>query len=238
MKIMKPFSGFALLTIFIANTALASEASISAAMQKRFPYQKLVSVTKTPYFGLYEVVFDDQLIYTDEKLNYLISGSVIDMRTMQNLTEAREKALFAVNLNTLPLDLALKRVKGNGSRKVVVFADPNCSFCKRLEKEMVNLDNLTTYIFPLSLLNGSEEKNRAIWCSPDRLKAWDDTMLRGVTPTAEKKCDTAALTKIAALAKDRRVSVTPTLIFEDGLMKPGIMTTDLIEQQLVASGAK
>jgi thiol:disulfide interchange protein DsbC len=163
---------------------------------------------------------------------------VIDLRTMQNLTEAREKALFAVNLNSLPLDLAMKRVKGNGSRKVIVFADPNCSFCKRLEKELVNLNNLTTYIFPLSLLNGSEEKNRAIWCSSDRLKAWDDAMLRNVTPTAEKKCDTAALTKIAAMAKDRRVNITPTLIFEDGLVKPGVMSSDLIEQQLAASGSK
>lgn len=235
---MKRLSCLALLAIFIAGTAMANEAAISAAMQKRFPYQKLVSVTKTPYFGLYEVVFDDQLVYIDEKLSYMITGSVIDLRTMQNLTEAREKALFAVNLNTLPLDLAMKRVKGNGSRKVVVFADPNCSFCKRLEKELVNLNNLTTYIFPLSLLNGSEEKNRAIWCSSDRLKAWDDAMLRNVTPTAEKKCDTAALTKIAAMAKDRRVNITPTMIFEDGQVKPGIMTTDLIEQQLVASGAK
>jgi thiol:disulfide interchange protein DsbC len=235
---MKRLSCLALLAFFIAGTALANEAAISTAMQKRFPYQKLVSVTKTPYFGLYEVVFDDQLIYTDEKLSYMITGSVIDLRTMQNLTEAREKALFAVNLNSLPLDLAMKRVKGNGSRKVIVFADPNCSFCKRLEKELVNLNNLTTYIFPPSLLNGSEEKNRAIWCSSDRLKAWDDAMLRNVTPTAEKKCDTAALTKIAAMAKDRRVNITPTLIFEDGLVKPGVMSSDLIEQQLAASGSK
>lgn len=235
---MKLFSYLALLALFITNAALASEASIRAAMQKRFPYQNLISVSKTPYFGLYEVVFEDQLVYTDEKLNYLFSGNVIDMRTMQNLTEAREKQLYAVNLDTLPLDLAIKFVKGKGKRKLVVFTDPNCSYCKSLENEMINLTNATVYIFPISILNGSEEKNRAVWCSPDRLKAWEDMMLRGVAPTSEKKCDTAALTEFSMLAKKRRISTTPTLIFEDGFLKPGWMPLDLLEKQLAASGQK
>lgn len=235
---MKLFSYLVLLTLLTANSALASEVSIRAAMQKRFPYQKLISVTKTPYFGLYEVVFEDQLVYTDEKLNYLFSGNVIDMRTMQNLTEAREKELYAVHLDTLPLDLAIKRVVGNGKRKLAVFSDPNCSYCKSLEKEMVNLTNATVYLFPISILNGSEEKNRAVWCSPDRLKAWEDMMQRGVPPTSDKKCDTSALAQFSLLAKNRRISTTPTLIFEDGFVKPGWMPLDLLEKQLAASGQK
>lgn len=235
---MKPFSYLVLLTIFIANASLASEASIRTAMQKRFPYQNLISVSKTPYFGLYEVVFEDQLVYTDEKLNYLFSGNVIDLRTMQNLTEAREKELYAVNLDTLPLDLAIKHVKGKGKRRLVVFTDPNCSYCKSLEKEMVNLTNVTVYIFPISILNGSEEKNRAAWCSPDKLKAWEDMMLGGVAPASDKKCDTTALTEFSILAKKRRISTTPTLIFEDGFLKPGWMPLDLLEKQLAASSSK
>lgn len=235
---MKPFSYLALLAIFLANSALASEASIRAAMQKRFPYQKLISVSKTPYFGLYEVVFDNQLIYTDAKLNYLFSGNVIDMRTMHNLTEAREKELYAVNLDTFPLNLAIKHIKGNGKRRLAVFSDPNCSYCKSLEKEMVNLSNVTVYIFPISILKGSEEKNRTLWCSPDRLKAWEDMMLEGVAPASEQKCDTAALTTFSTLAKQRRISTTPTLVFEDGFMKPGWMPLDQIEQQLAESSPK
>lgn len=235
---MKPLSCLVLLSLFVANAAFASEASIRSAMQKRFPYQKLISVTKTPYSGLYEVVFEDQLVYTDEKLNYLFSGNVIDMRTMQNLTEAREKELYAVNLDTLPLSQAIKSVRGNGQRKLVIFSDPNCSYCKSLEKEMANLTNATVYIFPIPILNGSEEKIRAVWCSPDRLKAWEDMMLKGVAPASEKKCDTAVLTEFSQLAKIRRISTTPTLIFEDGFMKPGWMPLDLLEKQLAASSKK
>ncbi len=235
---MKPLSCLVLLSLFIANAAFASEASIRSAMQKRFPYQKLISVTKTPYSGLYEVVFEDQLVYTDEKLNYLFSGNVIDMRTMQNLTEAREKELYAVNLDTLPLSQAIKSVRGNGQRKLVIFSDPNCSYCKSLEKEIANLTNVTVYIFPIPILNGSEEKIRAVWCSPDRLKAWEDMMQKGVAPAPEKKCDTAALTEFSQLAKKRRISTTPTLIFEDGFMKPGWMPLDLLEKQLAASSTR
>ncbi|CAG0938056.1 putative thiol:disulfide interchange protein DsbC [Gallionellaceae bacterium] len=235
---MKSLSCLVLLSLFIANAAFASEASIRSGMQKRFPYQKLISVTKTPYSGLYEVVFEDQLVYTDEKLNYLFSGNVIDMRTMQNLTEAREKELYAVNLDTLPLSQAIKSVRGNGQRKLVIFSDPNCSYCKSLEKEIANLTNVTVYIFPIPILNGSEEKIRAVWCSPDRLKAWEDMMQKGVAPAPEKKCDTAVLTEFSQLAKKRRISTTPTLIFEDGFMKPGWMPLDLLEKQLAASSTR
>lgn len=237
-KMTKTFEYFVLLVLFLANSSFAGEAAIRAKMGKKFPYSKLISVTRTPYFGLYEVVFEDQLVYTDEKMIYLFSGNIIDMHTLHNLTEAREKELYAINLDTLPLDLAIKRIKGNGKRKLAVFTDPNCSYCKSLEKEMISLTNAAVYIFPISILNGSEEKNRALWCSPDRLKAWEDTMLRGVAPASDKKCDTAALTAFSTLAKQRRIGTTPTLIFEDGFMKPGWMPLDQIEKQLAASSPK
>ncbi|MBI4938089.1 MAG: DsbC family protein [Nitrosomonadales bacterium] len=235
---MKFISYLALAILISADAALASEASIKAAMEKRFPYQQLISVTKTPFSGLYEVVFEDQLVYTDEKMNYLFSGNIIDMRTMENLTEVREKKLFAVNLGELPLDLAIKSVKGNGKRKLVVFSDANCSYCKSLEKELAGLTNATVYLFPISLLNGSEEKARAVWCSPDRLKAWEDMMQRGVAPTPGKSCDTSALTEFSLLAKKRRINITPALIFEDGVIRPGWMPQEKIEKQLNAPGSQ
>lgn len=225
-----------LLASFLSDAALASEASIRDAMQKRFPYQKLISVTRTPYAGLYEVVFEDQLVYTDEKLTYLFSGNIIDLRTMQNLTEAREKELYAIRLDTLPLSLAIKNTRGNGKRRLVVFSDPGCAYCKSLEKEMAGLNDVTIYTFPISILNGSEEKNRAIWCAADRRKAWENVMLKSMAPAPVKECDTAALTEIATLAKNRRISTTPTLIFDDGFVKPGWMPLELIEKQLAASG--
>jgi thiol:disulfide interchange protein DsbC len=235
---MKPFYFLAMLALFLANSAFGDEASIRAEMSKKFPYSKIISVTKTPYLGLYEVAFDDQLVYTDENMNYLFSGNILDMHTLKNLTEAREKQLYAINFDTLPLDLAIKNVKGNGKRKLAVFTDPNCRYCKKLEKEMVNLTNATVYIFVFPILPGSEEKARAIWCAPDKLKAWEDHMLEGIDPPSGKACDTSALNKIALQAKKLGVSVTPTLVFEDGVIKPGTLTLDLLEERLAAASPK
>jgi thiol:disulfide interchange protein DsbC len=232
---MKPFEYLVLLALFLANSALAGEAAIRAEMTKKFPYSKLISVSKTPYFGLYEVAFDDRLVYTDEKMSYLFSGNIIDMHTMKNLTEAREKQLYAIDFDTLPHDLAIKNVKGNGKRKLAVFTDPNCQYCKKLEKEMVNLTNATIYIFMLPILPGSEEKAKAIWCSPDRLRAWEDHMLAGVAPQSAKACDTSALTRIFMQAEKLKINVTPTLIFEDGVIKPGTMTLELLDEYLTES---
>lgn len=228
---MKPFH-LALLALLFANPAFAGKASIRAEMEKKFPYSKIISINKTPYSGLYEVAFDDRLIYVDEKMDYLFSGNIIDMHTMRNLTEAREKQLYAIEFDTLPLEHAIKHVKGNGKRRLALFTDPNCQYCKKLEKEMVGLTNTTVYIFVLPILPGSEEKAKAIWCSPDRLKTWEDWMLDGVEPQSGKACDTTALTKISMHAKKLRINVTPTLIFEDGVIKPGTLTLDLLEEHL------
>jgi thiol:disulfide interchange protein DsbC len=229
---MKPFYFLGMLALFLTNSAFGNEASIRAEMAKKFPYSKIISVSKTPYLGLYEVAFDDQLVYTDEKMTYLFSGNILDMRTLKNLTEAREKQLYAINFDTLPLDLAIKNVKGDGKRKLAVFTDPNCPYCKRLEKVMVNLTNATVYIFVYPILPGSDEKARAIWCAPDRLQAWEDHMLKGVEPSSGKACDISALNKISKQAKKLGINVTPTLIFEDGVIKPGTLTLDLLEERL------
>lgn len=222
----------AILALFLANSAFGGEATIRAELAKKFPYSKIISVSKTPYWGLYEVAFDDQLVYIDEKMTYLFSGNILDMHTLRNLTEAREKQLYAIDFDSLPLDLAIKSVRGGGKRKLAVFTDPNCQYCKKLEKEMVKLTNATVYIFVFPILPGSDEKAKAIWCSHDRLKAWEEHMLKGVEPQSEKACDTAALTKISMHAKKLRINVTPTLIFGDGVIKPGALTLDLLEEHL------
>jgi thiol:disulfide interchange protein DsbC len=224
-----------LIALFLAYPAFAGEATIRTEMAKKFPYSKLLSVSKTPYLGLYEVAFDDRLVYTNDKMNFLFSGNIFDLHTMKNLTEAREKQLYAIDFDTLPFELAIKYVKGKGARRLAVFADPNCTYCKKLEKEMVNLTDATVYIFVLTILPGSEEKARAIWCSPDRLKAWEDHMLRGKEPQSENTCDTSALSKIAIQAEKLKINLTPTLIFEDGVIKPGTLTLELLEEHLAES---
>jgi thiol:disulfide interchange protein DsbC len=229
---MKLFDYLILVTLIFASSAFAGEAAIRAEMAKKFPYSKIISVNKTQYLGLYEVAFDDRLVYTDEKMNFLFSGNIFDLHTMKNLTEAREKQLYAIEFDTLPFDLAIRNVKGSGNRRLAVFSDPNCTYCKKLEKEMVSLTDTTVYIFMLPILPGSEEKARDIWCSSDRLKTWEDNMLKGMDPLSAKTCDTTALTKISKHAEKLKINVTPTLIFEDGVIKPGTLTLELLEEHL------
>jgi thiol:disulfide interchange protein DsbC len=218
--------------------ANAGEAEIKEQMARKFPYSKLLSVAKTPFFGLYEVAFDDRLVYTDPEMKYLFLGNVLDLRTLHNLTEDREKQLYAIDFDKLPLESAIKRVVGNGSRRLAVFSDPNCKYCKKLEKELSGLKNATIYTFLFPILPGSEEKANRIWCAADRLKAWEDQMLNDIEPLQVPRCDTTPLGKIAVVANTLRVSVTPTLIFPDGVIRPGIITLDLLEERLAESRAQ
>ncbi|MGC2166273.1 MAG: DsbC family protein [Gallionella sp.] len=200
-------------------------------MAIKFPYSKIISVTRTPYLGLYEVAFDDRLVYTDEEMKYLFSGNILDLRTLHNLTEDREKQLYAIDFDKLPFEFAIKNVIGNGSRKLAIFSDPNCKYCKKLEKELSRLTDATVYIFMFPILPGSEDKAKNIWCASDRLKSWEDQMLRDIDPSTTKQCDTSALSKIASRANELRISMTPTVIFEDGVIRPGILTLDLLEER-------
>jgi thiol:disulfide interchange protein DsbC len=227
--------------LLISGVASADEAAIRSEIARKFPNANVESVTKTPHLGLYEVIVDGQLFYADENLNYLIDGNIIDTNTMTNVTAARQRDLEELKLRKLafpfeqlPFDMAFKKVKGNGSRKIAVFSDPDCPFCKRLEQSFTKLDNVTIYIFlyPLKQLHPkAPEVARAIWCSPDRVKAWDDYMLRGVAPKAAGTCDNP-VDKVVDFGQSKQISGTPTLFFTDGKRVPGAIPLDQIEDIL------
>jgi thiol:disulfide interchange protein DsbC len=237
---MRSISIFTSLLLFYGfSSAFADEASLKKTLQQIFPGEKIESLKKTPYLGLYEAVVGGELFYTDEKGTYLFLGHVIDPQTRQSLTSERLqqiKEARRISLASLPLDSAIKAVKGNGKRKLVVFSDPNCPYCKRLEKELANISDVTIYTLLYPVLNGSMPTATAIWCSPDRLKAWDDFMLRGVAPT-EKTCDTPIETLLEA-GKKNGINGTPTLIFADGSVVPGMIAADTIEKKLSSAASK
>jgi thiol:disulfide interchange protein DsbC len=219
--------------------AFADEASVRKALQTTFPDEKIESLKKTPYLGLYEVVVGGDLFYTDDKGSYLFFGHVVDPKTRQSLTSERLqqiKETRRISQDSLPLDLAIKMVKGDGRRKLVVFSDPNCPYCKRLEKELVNINDVTIYTLLYPVLNGSIPTATAIWCSSDRLKAWDDFMLRGIAPTG-KNCEAPIETLLQAGRKNG-ISGTPTLVFADGSVVPGMIPTDNIEKKLNSATTK
>jgi thiol:disulfide interchange protein DsbC len=214
-----------MLCLFSISMAHAAETVPTAKLKETLSKTlgDVTQVNKSPIAGLYEIVTADRIFYSDEKGQYLIEGSLIDLKARRNLTEERSKVLFAVDFSKLPLELAVKKVKGNGSRKLAYFTDPNCGWCKKLEHEMLNVNDVTLYLFMATYIGGedSAQKAQAIWCSQDRVKAWDDLMLNGVKPAASP-CDTPTA-KVMALGEKLRVNGTPALIFANGVVNPGFM---------------
>lgn len=234
-----------ILSTVLASAAIAASFSASAqedairkALAERIPQlQKIDEVSATPMQGLYEVRVGTDLFYSDAKGNYLIQGELIDTQAHRNLTEDRMNKLTAVDFNSLNLKDAIKTVKGNGSRKIAVFEDPNCGYCKRFERDMQNVDNITVYLFLYPILSpDSAEKSRNIWCAKDRTTAWEDYMVRDKTPAAAT-CDTSALQRNLAFGKKYKITGTPTLIFADGSRVPGAIPAKDVEKRLGESAA-
>jgi thiol:disulfide interchange protein DsbC len=221
--------------------AWADEATLKKTIEATYPKVRVQSITKTPYAGLYEVFLDGQIIYTDEKLNFLIvEGRLIDPKNKRDITAERLDELTKVNFAALPLDKAIKVVKGNGSRKLVVFSDPDCPYCKKLEqKDLTSITDVTiyTFLYPLEELHpDAANKSRAIWCAQDKAKAWQDWMLNGQLPKS-KECD-APLDEVASLGRKLGITSTPTLIFENGKRVLGAYPSKEIEKLLDAASPR
>ncbi len=225
----------ALLALALPLLAPAQEAIIRKALTERIPgLTGIDEISKSPMPGLFEVRIGNDIFYTDPEGNYLIQGALIDTRARKNLTEERINKLTAIDFKDLQLKNAFTVVRGNGKRKVAVFEDPNCPYCKRFEKDLEKIDNVTVHTFLVPILGAdSTEKSRRIWCASDKAKTWDDWMLRNVAPKeAGAKCDTAALDANVAFARKYNITGTPTLVFVDGHRVPGAINTQQIEQLL------
>jgi len=212
----------------------AQEATLRKNLAERLPQlPNIDEISKTPVSGLYEIrVNGTEIYYTDAEGNYLIQGSLIDVRQRRNLTEERVEKLTAINFDSLPLKDAFTVVRGNGKRKLAVFADPNCGYCKRIERDLENVNNVTIHTFIIPVLgSNSEEKSRNIWCAKDKVKVWQDWMLRNQSPPAAN-CDSSVITRNKDLGRKHNITGTPTLIFADGSRVPGALNAQQIEKRL------
>ena len=217
----------------LALSASAQESAIRKTLAERIPQlEKIDEVRTTPMTGLYEVRTGTDVFYTDAKGNFLIQGELIDTKARRNLTEDRIAKLSAVDFSALPLKDAFVTVRGDGKRQLVVFADPNCGYCKRFERDLQKIDNVTVHTFLYPILSpDSAEKSNNVWCAKDRTAAWDDWMLRDKTP-ASASCDTAALQRNLAFGKKHKITGTPTLILSDGSRIPGAIAAADLEKRL------
>ncbi len=232
------------LTILLGLTQLvhADESALRKKIEAAYPKFKVESIVKTPYAGLYEVFMGGQIIYTDEKLTFLIAeGHLVDPKTRKDITGERLEELTKIDFNSLPLDKAIKVVKGNGSRKIAVFSDVDCPYCKQLERnELSNITDVTiyTFLYPLEQLHpNAAEKSKLIWCADNREQAWKNWILDDQLPKSAGNCK-VPLEEIGALARKVGVASTPTLIFSDGKRMMGAQPYKAIEASMSAAAKK
>ena len=221
------------IALLFSSAALASEATVKQAMEKKYPGVTIESVARTRIPGIYEVFVNGGIVYVDENVNYIImNGRLIDIERRTDLTEERMRVLTATKFDQLPLNLAFRMVKGNGKRKFAYFTDPNCPYCKRLDQALAKVTDVTVYLFLYPILSpDSVEKAKAVWCSKDRGKVYMDWMLNGNAPAASGSCDTP-IEKILAFGRQKGISGTPTLFFADGHRTTGAVPADQLEKLL------
>jgi thiol:disulfide interchange protein DsbC len=220
----------------LAAAAGAQEAAIRQALAQRLPQLKVVDEIKPAgVSGLYEVrVNGSEIYYTDAKGDFLIDGQIIETKTRRNITEDRIAKLTAIPFDSLPIKDAFTLVRGNGQRKMAVFEDPNCGYCKRFERDLQKVDNVTVYLFLYPVLGpDSVKKSQDIWCAKDRAVAWQDWMLRDQPAgAASAACDTGAVARNVELGRKYKITGTPTLLFVNGARVPGAVDNARVEQAL------
>ncbi len=235
---MKTFFRTVLACALVAQccAAMAQDAVIRKNISERLPNLKAIDeISKTAIPGIFELrINGTEIYYTDAKGNYLLEGSLIDVRAQRNLTEERVNKLTAIKFDELPFKDAFTIVRGNGKRKIAVFEDPNCGYCKRFERDLQKVDNVTVYMFLYPILGGdSADKSKAIWCTKDPGKAWQDWMVRDQqAPVAAPGCDATALARNADFGRSFKITGTPTLFFVDGARVPGAVDAKQVEKIL------
>ena len=238
-----PLALLACSTLLAASTltsAFAQEAAIRKNLGERVPQIGTIDeVSKTGIPGVYELrINGTDILYSDAQGNYLIQGNLIDTKQRRNLTEERVDKLSAIKFDSLPLKDAFTIVRGNGKRKLAVFEDPNCGYCKRFEANLENVKDVTVYLFLYPVLGPkSVELSKTIWCAKDKPKAWHDWMVKSIEPTSGK-CDSTAVDRNIELGKKYKVTGTPTLVFADGSRVPGAIGAEQVEQRLAQASAQ
>lgn len=221
----------------LSGAAHAGETEIRKAFEDAFD-EKPTSVTKTPVPGLWEVFAEGEIFYADDKGSYFIAGgNLLEIKSKKNLTRERLNKLTAINFSDLPLQQAIKQVRGKGTRVFATFEDPNCGYCKRFARDLQKLDDVTIYTFLYPILSpDSRSKSKAIWCAENRAKAWNDWMIDNVAPKGDgAKCD-AAIEANVALGRKLRVNGTPAIFLANGERVTGAIPVADLEQRLKDAG--
>ena len=238
MKLVQRFALSLLLALTLPALAQTIEEKLKKTLTQRLgDGTQIETIIKTPYNGLYEVKVGNEIIYSDVEGKFVFIGRILDTETSKDITQARLDEINKIKFADLPLDAAIKSIKGNGKRMIAVFEDPNCGYCKRFRKTLADTKDITVYTFMYPILSDdSRTKVKNVWCSADKAKTWDDWMVNGKTPaTAAESCNaTASTEKVLELGRKLKVTGTPTLFFTDGSRVPGAIDSKTLESRLAA----
>ena len=221
--------------LFFINFLYAGESELRAKIESQYPEISVSSIKKTEFNDLFEVLIGDQIIYTDEAFSFLVVGKIIDPKTKADLTQARIDELTKIDFKKLPFQNSIKIVKGNGKRKLAVFSDVDCPFCKKLEKETFSkLDNVTiyTFLYPLDIHPDAKPKSINVWCAKDKVRAWNELMIKNKMPDNDNECSNPIQDTIQ-LGETLGISATPTIILSNGKKIPGAVGIDYLEEELI-----
>ena len=235
MMTMRLLAAAALLAAAFA--AAADEAAVRRLIEQKLRAGGMIeSIRQAPFGDLYEVVFrapdGPQIFYVDSRATVIITGSVIDAKSGRNLTEERQRKLDAIKWESLPLQWAITTTRGTGRRKIAILSDPNCPYCKRLEEDLAKVDDITVHILPYAILGpASVRQAKAVWCSKDRARAWDDLMFSRIEPRPDRDCDTP-IEKLEEFGRRIGARATPTWFLESGERYSGALPLDQVRRLL------
>jgi thiol:disulfide interchange protein DsbC len=226
-----------------ALTAAADEAAVRRMVEGKLRGAgSIAAITKTPWSDLYEVAVygpdGPQIFYVDGAATVILAGPAIDAKSGRNLTEERSRKLNVVKWDSLPFKWAIVTKQGDGRRKIAVFSDPNCPYCKVFEEHLAEIENLTVYIFPYAVISPkSVRQTKSVWCSKDRARAWNDLMFRRIEPQAAPDCDTP-VEELIQLGRRLGATATPTWFLEDGQRYSGALPLQDIRRLIDAAASK
>jgi thiol:disulfide interchange protein DsbC len=238
MKLVQRFALSFLFVLTLPALAQTIEEKLKKTLTQRLgDGTQIETIIKTPYNGLYEVKVGNEIIYSDAEGKFVFIGRILDTETSKDITQSRLDEINKIKFTDLPLDAAVKSVKGTGKRVIAVFEDPNCGYCKRFRKTLADTKDITVYTFMYPILSDdSRTKVKNVWCSADKAKTWDDWMLNGKTPAAAaESCNaTASTDKVVELGRKLKVTGTPTIFFTDGSRVPGAIDSKALESRLAS----
>jgi thiol:disulfide interchange protein DsbC len=211
-------------------------AALTSTLKQKYPQTTFSSVSETKLPGIYEVVMGRNLAYVEETGRYFLFGHLFDMYTQTDLTESRQpgrQERKKIDFDALPFSDAIVTVRGKGSRKMAIFSDPDCPYCKELENNLATIEDVTlyTFLFPLEELHPqAKARSVGVWCAADRAKAWEDLVRKGQEPAAALCAH--PVERNVALGASLGITGTPTIILENGAFIPGALPAAQLERLL------